>query len=206
MTYFQGGGPWTAIPPPLGVQALKQERADLSGWTAEMVIPFADLAGITGQGDVVGIGFLDYSEPTKTWANFPYFATTDNASSWANGVFSTCWPNPDFQTLPTCLGTTTVFQDLSLNNPDQWFWFFGDGPPIVTLQSPRHTDGLAGTYSVNAVATARLSESRRPAIGMTTSRVQAAVSSSLRPGPSRPITISTGSFRFAVRKSSLASR
>ncbi len=49
----------------------------------------------------------------------------------------------------TCTGTVS-FTDQSLNNPDSWFWSFGDGQ-TSTVQSPTHQYQQAGLYSVKLV-------------------------------------------------------
>lgn len=46
----------------------------------------------------------------------------------------------------TCTGTV-VFTDQSLNNPNTWFWNFGDGQ-TSTLQNPTHTYATSGFYTV----------------------------------------------------------
>lgn len=58
-------------------------------------------------------------------------------------------PTADF----TCQQTTAVcpaeirFTDLSVGNPQQWFWDFGDGDTSFR-QNPSHTYGQPGTYAV----------------------------------------------------------
>ncbi len=44
------------------------------------------------------------------------------------------------------------FNDLSTNTPNSWLWTFGDGD-ISTLQNPKHTYTVPGTYSVGLIAT-----------------------------------------------------
>ena len=44
------------------------------------------------------------------------------------------------------------FTDLSILNPDAWYWEFGDGTNSTT-RNPSHTYALAGTYNVNLRAT-----------------------------------------------------
>jgi PKD repeat protein len=47
----------------------------------------------------------------------------------------------------TNTGNTIHFLDMSLGNPTQWFWNFGDGTSS-NLQNPIHTYGAPGTYYV----------------------------------------------------------
>ncbi|HOL41273.1 MAG TPA: PKD domain-containing protein [Methanospirillum sp.] len=80
--------------------------------------------------------------------------------------------NADFVGTPTSgyAPLTVQFTDLSTGNPTKWLWDFGDGgiipagedenvtcaggacPPPNTLQNPRHTYRLPGTYTVTLTA------------------------------------------------------
>lgn len=44
-------------------------------------------------------------------------------------------------------GQTVVFNDVTLGNPDHWFWEFGDGSSSE-LQNPQHQYLLSGTYDI----------------------------------------------------------
>lgn len=50
-----------------------------------------------------------------------------------------------------CIGQTIQLTDISLNNPTDWSWNFGDGT-TNNLQSPSHTYTNAGTYTVQLTA------------------------------------------------------
>ena len=47
-----------------------------------------------------------------------------------------------------CDDFTVNFVDLSLNNPSQWLWDFGDGSSFSSLKNPTHTYSNPGTYTV----------------------------------------------------------
>lgn len=51
----------------------------------------------------------------------------------------------------TCTGKVN-FTDLSINNPDTWWWNFGDGA-TSSLQNPSHTYAANGSYSVSLLVT-----------------------------------------------------
>jgi PKD repeat protein len=51
----------------------------------------------------------------------------------------------------TCAGSVT-FQDLSLNGPTSWKWYFGDGDSS-SLQNPTHAYSSGGYYTVTLIAT-----------------------------------------------------
>lgn len=59
--------------------------------------------------------------------------------------------NADFSVLSGCLNDPSVFNDLSGNTTNQWFWNFGDGGSS-TQQNPLHTYASAGTYNVQLIS------------------------------------------------------
>ena len=65
-------------------------------------------------------------------------------------------------------------------------------PSPLPVPSASLNTKLKPAVPLSALATARLSESRRPAMGILTSRVQAFATGSDSPGPSLPMTSSAG--------------
>lgn len=63
-------------------------------------------------------------------------------------------PVANFSTGSTCLGTASVFTDLSTGITSAWEWDFGDGSPVSNLQNPTHTYASVGTYDVQLIAMA----------------------------------------------------
>jgi len=59
-------------------------------------------------------------------------------------------PTPDFNASPTqgCVPLVVQFRDESLDDPETWFWDFGDGSPISPQPDPIHTYWDWGTYLV----------------------------------------------------------
>ena len=59
-------------------------------------------------------------------------------------------PVPDFSADTACLGSTTIFTDLSTSDTTiiSYSWDFGDGSPLSTQPSPTHTYTSFGTYIV----------------------------------------------------------
>jgi len=59
-------------------------------------------------------------------------------------------PVPDFSADTACLGSPTVFTDLSTSDTTiiSYSWDFGDGSPLSTQPSPTHTYVSYGTYTV----------------------------------------------------------
>lgn len=43
---------------------------------------------------------------------------------------------------------TVTFSDLSINNPTNWEWNFGDGSPLINVRHPSHTFDSNSTYQV----------------------------------------------------------
>ena len=64
-------------------------------------------------------------------------------------------PSPDFTANVTTgpAPLTVKFADLTPANVTGWLWYFGDGSPTSTEQSPVHTYANAGTYAVTLTAT-----------------------------------------------------
>jgi PKD repeat protein len=60
-------------------------------------------------------------------------------------------PVVDFE-VDTIIGLTVVFNDLSINDPTDWLWDFGDGA-ISGLQNPVHTYAILDIYTVCLTAT-----------------------------------------------------
>jgi PKD repeat protein len=62
-------------------------------------------------------------------------------------------PTANFQSTDTltCTGTA-ILQDLSLNAPTSWKWYFGD-TDSSSLQNPSHTYASGGYYTVTLIAT-----------------------------------------------------
>lgn len=89
----------------------------------------------------------------------PYNYTKDVGAGIvnANAALSAIGPAPpvaDFQGAPTSgpAPLTVVFNDLSSNSPDEWYWDFGDGTPPSIEQNPSHTYADPGTYTVSLTA------------------------------------------------------
>jgi len=64
-------------------------------------------------------------------------------------------PQPNFKSIPVCLGAATCFSDLSTISAGTitgWSWNFGDGS-TANVQNPCHTYGAAGTFTVTLTAT-----------------------------------------------------
>lgn len=59
---------------------------------------------------------------------------------------------PNFTFVPT--GLTVRFTDLTIGNPTEWFWVFGDPEGTTSReQSPSHTYSAGGTYQVTLQVT-----------------------------------------------------
>lgn len=82
-------------------------------------------------------------------------ATNPNALA-VRPQFPSLDPIPAFDSSsPVVLGTPIQFTDLTLNDPESWFWDFGDGLGTSTQQNPLYNYGNAGTYTVTLTATNR---------------------------------------------------
>ena len=59
-------------------------------------------------------------------------------------------PVADFTASPTSgnMPLTVTFNDISMNVPTSWFWYFGDGTDAVE-QNPTHTYSVPGNYTVS---------------------------------------------------------
>src|SRR5205085_1921285 len=113
-----------------GSQARIMQAERPGGWVVEMAIPWADLGGITGQGEILGIAFLNFSSSGGVgWATKPDTAIVDNASSWADAYLGGCVPTAAFTAAAACAGVPMTFTDASLNGPTLVEWDFGDGTP-----------------------------------------------------------------------------
>jgi len=62
-------------------------------------------------------------------------------------------PVADFVHPNDCLGSLSIFSDVSTNTPTSWDWDFGDGSPHVFIQNPTHTFSAPGVYNVTLIAT-----------------------------------------------------
>ncbi len=60
-------------------------------------------------------------------------------------------PVADFSTPATCLGSPTLFTDLTTGVPIGWEWDFGDGSALNNNQNPIHTYGATGNYDVTLI-------------------------------------------------------
>ncbi len=121
------------------------------------------------------------ANPTHVYTTPGTYSVTLTASNQytSDTVCKTQWVtvrdvsiNADFVGNPTSgyAPLTVQFTDLSTGNPTKWLWDFGDGgiipasedeevtceggacPPPNTLQNPRHTYRLPGTYTVTLTA------------------------------------------------------
>lgn len=63
-------------------------------------------------------------------------------------------PVANFSTGSTCLGSPSLFTDLSTGITSSWQWDFGDGSPVSNAQNPTHTYAAVGTYTVELIAMA----------------------------------------------------
>lgn len=63
-------------------------------------------------------------------------------------------PDANFTTGSTCLGSASLFTDMSTGITSSWQWDFGDGSPVNTSQNPTHTYAAIGTYTVELIAMA----------------------------------------------------
>jgi PKD repeat protein len=85
-------------------------------------------SNVYGSNATTKVGYITAIAPSPPIADF-----TANVTSGA---------------IPLAVG----FTDLSVLNPDAWYWEFGDGTNSTT-RNPSHTYALAGTYNVNLRAT-----------------------------------------------------
>ncbi len=118
--------------------------------TGDTLVIFTNNAGTTN-----GAGYLEIT----VW--YPYtLAAGLTADSLGNFIGATLCgsepnaPNPGFDVTPAniCLGTTAVFNNVTLGNPTGYSWSFGDGTPTSTLMNPQHTYADTGTYLVQLTA------------------------------------------------------
>lgn len=61
-------------------------------------------------------------------------------------------PVADFTNSSTCLGSPTVFTNLTTGIVTTWQWNFGDGSPVSNLQNPSHTYATTGIFNVTLIA------------------------------------------------------
>jgi len=65
-------------------------------------------------------------------------------------------PYAMFEYSSACIGSPTVFTDLSIapgSTITNWYWDFGDGTGTATIQNPTYTYATAGTYNVQLTVT-----------------------------------------------------
>jgi PKD repeat protein len=106
-----------------------------------------------------GVGWT--SRPTGTSRDF-HAVAFDGSHAVAVGddgtiIRSTCSAGPpvaDFVWFPQTpvTGQSVSFTDVSSGAPTSWFWNFGDGS-TSTQQNPKHTFGLAASYTASLSAT-----------------------------------------------------
>ena len=84
-----------------------------------------------------------------------YFVTVidaNNCETYASVTVNTLTPEPlaDFEADITlgCDNLNVQFSDMSINNPENWHWDFGDNNYSVE-QNPMHQYNVAGTYTVS---------------------------------------------------------
>ncbi len=84
---------------------------------------------------------------------FTVTLTIQNADTSCNSTYSLCiylggTGNclSQFQAMPNPTGNTVNFLDMSMGNPDSWFWDFGDGNSS-TQQNPTYTYSQPGIYN-----------------------------------------------------------
>jgi PKD repeat protein len=81
-----------------------------------------------------------------------------NSSGFFASVFDSIFLSPrpvaTLTTGPLCVNTSVQFTDqstVSSGSITQWFWDFGDGSPISSLQHPQHTYTMAGSYLLQLI-------------------------------------------------------
>ena len=71
-------------------------------------------------------------------------------------VFVNTVPVANFNAISSCLGTATIFNDLSVPTTGvvaNWVWDFGDGSPISNQQNPSYTYPNDSTFNVSLIVT-----------------------------------------------------
>lgn len=119
--------------------------------------------GIDVNASQIGGRYCGTNSPGTVTANNPYGALTfvfhsdvnTAESGWEatiNCINISSAPVSDFETYNTtsCNGEVS-FTDLSINAPNSWMWYFGDGT-TSTLQNPNHTYTTNGVYDVSLVS------------------------------------------------------
>lgn len=110
--------------------------------------------------------FWDFGDGTTSIDQFPnhvyttagsYTATLTTsflASGCASSISYTVEAHPrtipSFSTNTPCLGAETLFEDLTVNDPIDWNWNFGDGG-VATTQNPSYTYIVPGIYEVELI-------------------------------------------------------
>lgn len=145
--------------------------AEFSADTACFEFPtsFTD-ASTTGSGTITGWlwNFGDpasganntstLQNPTHTFTNIATFnvlLTVTNSDGCTDDTTLQVAVNPRpvamFEFSAACVGTETVFTDLSIapgSTIASWFWDFGDGVGTANVQNPTYTYASSGTYNV----------------------------------------------------------
>jgi len=93
------------------------------------------------------------------WSNTPPAACTNVFRGQFEDYAVTVLPNTvppvadfDINILSTCQGIVS-FTDQSNFTPTSWYWDFGDGSGLSTVQNPFYTYSLPGTYNVTLIVT-----------------------------------------------------
>jgi PKD repeat protein len=133
-------------------------------------VQFTDLTQLNGGGPITD-WFWNFDDPTSGTQNISYLqnpvhiftgpGTYDvrlivtSLNSCIDTIVKTVsvneQPEADFNADTACIGTPTVFTDLSLANAASittWDWDFGDGTPHSHIQNPIHLYAQSGIYNV----------------------------------------------------------
>jgi gliding motility-associated-like protein len=74
------------------------------------------------------------------------------STTYTNPVTVLQSPVSSFTFKNQCIGTPSIFTDLSKGNPDSWIWNFGDSSPLSTFKNPSHLYADTGSYKVQMIA------------------------------------------------------
>lgn len=125
-----------------------------SGLPAGNTIPFTDgsSGATTWAWDFGDGGTSTLQSPNHTYAGPGNYlvcqiVSNGNCSDTTCSVVTLGCPAPAVVWNSAITGTTVDFTDMTLGNPQSWFWDFGDGNTNTT-QNPSHTYTAAGTYTV----------------------------------------------------------
>ncbi|WP_155211565.1 PKD domain-containing protein, partial [Fulvivirga aurantia] len=115
---------------------------------------------VTGGDGSYSYAWSDGSSGTSLDVGIGYHSLTvtdGNGCSFTDFILISSDLQPNFSVDSLCIGQTTLFTDLSVNNSDSkniasWEWSFGDGT-TSTEQNPAHTYSTAGDYEVTLTIT-----------------------------------------------------